>query len=257
MRKLEGLSASPGIVVGPVFRYADEGAVSIPKYEISRDEAEAHWRRFDAALVKSRNELSLLMDGRNKEQNDILEAQLLMLSDPEFIPQVRAELERTLLNIESVLHAKVDAAASMLRSTGDAYLSERAVDIVITSYSIHYTKLYEDAECLFAAGVDAITGGNHSFEKRDFWPLLDANPAVLRPANFPAGVPGRGFGTFEKRGARLTVVNLQGREDMVPLDCPFAGADSILALLGAEGASDSVVIVDFHAESNEERNNFV
>ncbi len=129
MRKLEGLSASPGIVVGPVFRYADEGAVSIPKYEISRDEAEAHWRRFDAALVKSRNELSLLMDGRNKEQNDILEAQLLMLSDPEFIPQVRAELERTLLNIESVLHAKVDAAASMLRSTGDAYLSERAVDI--------------------------------------------------------------------------------------------------------------------------------
>ncbi len=111
----------------------------------------------------------------------------------------------------------------------------------------------EDAECLFAAGVDAITGGNHSFEKRDFWPLLDANPAVLRPANFPAGVPGRGFGTFEKRGARLTVVNLQGREDMVPLDCPFAGADSILALLGAEGASDSVVIVDFHAESNEEK----
>lgn len=116
-------------MVGPVFRYADEGAVSIPKYGISRDEAEAHWRRFDAALVKSRNELSLLMDGRNKEQNDILEAQLLMLSDPEFIPQVRAELERTLFNIESVLHAKVGAAVAMLRSTGDAYLSERAVDI--------------------------------------------------------------------------------------------------------------------------------
>lgn len=129
MRKLEGLSASPGIVIGPVFRYVDEASASIPRYEISEAEANLHWDRFEAALAKSRRELGLLMDGRNKEHNDILEAQLLMLADPEFIPAVRIELFKALVNIESVLQAKTDAAVSMLRSTGDTYLSERAVDI--------------------------------------------------------------------------------------------------------------------------------
>lgn len=108
----------------------------------------------------------------------------------------------------------------------------------------------EDAAIIFAAGADAITGGNHSFEKRDFWPLLDADPRVLRPANFPPeGVPGRGYGTFEKGGLRFVVVNLQGREDMGALDCPFRAADSILASL----PEDAIVLVDFHAESNEEK----
>lgn len=108
----------------------------------------------------------------------------------------------------------------------------------------------EDADLLAAAGANAVTGGNHSFEKRDFWPLLDSNPAVLRPANFPAsGVPGRGFGTYRASGFSFTVVNLQGREDMGALDCPFAAADSILASL----EPDTIVIVDFHAESNEEK----
>ncbi len=129
VRKLEGLSASPGIVVGPVFRYADEAAASIPRYEISPRDADLHWGRFDAALEKSRREIGLLIDGRNKEQSDILEAQLLMLTDPEFIPQVREELYRALVNIESVLQLKVESAAAMLRATGDTYLSERAVDI--------------------------------------------------------------------------------------------------------------------------------
>jgi len=108
----------------------------------------------------------------------------------------------------------------------------------------------EDAESLFAAGADAITGGNHSFEKRDFWPVLDSSPGVLRPANFPAqGVPGKGFGVFEKEGLSFAVVNLQGREDMGALDCPFAAADAILAGFPA----DAMAIVDFHAESNEEK----
>jgi len=129
VRKLEGLSASPGIAVGPVFRYVDEPAASIPRYDIDADEAGRHWDRFDAALEKSRREIGFLMDGRNKEQNDILEAQLLMLADPEFIPQVRSELFKALVNIETVLQRKIDEATALLRSTGDAYLSERAVDI--------------------------------------------------------------------------------------------------------------------------------
>lgn len=74
-------------------------------------------------------EISLLMDDRNKEQSAILEAQLLMLSDPEFIPQIKKSLFYQLINIEAVLDEKVHEAVAILRSTGDTYLSERAVDI--------------------------------------------------------------------------------------------------------------------------------
>ena len=66
--------------MGPVFRYVDEPAASIPRYDIDADEAGRHWDRFDAALEKSRREIGFLMDGRNKEQNDILEAQLLRIT---------------------------------------------------------------------------------------------------------------------------------------------------------------------------------
>jgi len=139
------------------------------------------------------------------------------------------------------------------RSLLPAFLEREAVDFCVVNGENATQGIGlspEDAETLFAAGADAITGGNHSFEKRDFWPLLESNPAVLRPANFPRdGVPGRGHGAFEKNGVSYAVVNLQGREDMGALDCPFAGADSILGALGA----DAIVFVDFHAESNEEK----
>ncbi len=108
----------------------------------------------------------------------------------------------------------------------------------------------EDGEALFRCGADVITGGNHSFEKRDFWPYLDSEIRALRPANFPSeGVPGRGWGIFEKSGFRFAVINLQGREDMGALDCPFRAADGILAGL----PPDVIPLVDFHAESNEEK----
>ncbi|HNY21281.1 MAG TPA: TIGR00282 family metallophosphoesterase [Treponemataceae bacterium] len=118
----------------------------------------------------------------------------------------------------------------------------------------------EDARAIFASGADAITGGNHTFEKRDFWSALDELPGMLRPANFPSGeplegmvaTPGRGFAVFEKDGFRVAVLNLQGREDMVPLDCPFRCADRAIAAFLAE-PEPPVIVVDFHAESSEEK----
>lgn len=129
MRKFEGLSASRGIVVGPVFCLADETPVTISRYPIGANDAEKHWLRFETALVQAKNELCLLRDDGNKEQSQILEAHLMMLSDPEFIPQIKTALFTRLFNIESVLADKVAEAAGMLRATGDTYLSERAVDI--------------------------------------------------------------------------------------------------------------------------------
>ena len=129
MRKLEGLSASRGVASGPVFCLADEETVFIPRYAIAKDEAEAHWKRFEAALEKARGEITLLKGDRNREQAEILEAHLMMLSDPEFIPSIQKTLSATLCNIEAALKDKIDESANVLRSTGDAYLAERAVDI--------------------------------------------------------------------------------------------------------------------------------
>ncbi len=129
VKKLEGLSASRGIVVGPVFCLPEEAPVSVPRYAVIEAELGSHWARFEHALSRSRDEINLLKDDRSREQTEILDAHLMMLSDPEFIPQIRSRLFDSKLNIESILKDKVDEAVLTLRSTGDAYLSERAVDI--------------------------------------------------------------------------------------------------------------------------------
>ena len=99
---------------------------------------------------------------------------------------------------------------------------------------------------LFGAGVDVITSGNHIFDVREFVPALDRDWPVLRPANYPPRVPGRGI---RRRGA-LTVINLMGRVFMpAAVDDPFRAADRLLA--GLEPGSS--VVVDFHAEASSEQ----
>ena len=107
----------------------------------------------------------------------------------------------------------------------------------------------ETLDRILAAGADAVTGGNHIWEKREFWPVLDSDKPMLRPANYPVinAVPGRGMLRLEKNGFSVLVVNLQGREMMTPIDCPFHCFDAI-----TEGEA-GVIIVDFHAESAEEK----
>ncbi|MGE5549830.1 MAG: TIGR00282 family metallophosphoesterase [Bacteroidota bacterium] len=104
---------------------------------------------------------------------------------------------------------------------------------------------------LFDAGVDFITLGNHAFANREVMPLLDTEPRVLRPANYPPGAPGRGQVVFTlKGGLRLGVLNLLGRVFLEPLDDPFALAER--ALPGLREATP-FVIVDFHAEATSEK----
>ena len=82
--------------------------------------------------------------------------------------------------------------------------------------------------------------------------LLAATPLLLRPANYPPGAPGIGSAILEAGGAIWAVLNLQGREGMTPIDCPFRGADAALASIFA-AAPGAIVLVDFHAESVEEK----
>jgi metallophosphoesterase (TIGR00282 family) len=107
------------------------------------------------------------------------------------------------------------------------------------------------AEDLLALGIDVLTGGNHSFDKRDSYDYYNRQPRLLRPANFPTGVPGAGVFTGETRnGIPFAVLNLQGRTHMMPIDDPFRKADEILGRL-----SDNIRVrfVDFHAEVTSEK----
>jgi 2',3'-cyclic-nucleotide 2'-phosphodiesterase len=102
------------------------------------------------------------------------------------------------------------------------------------------------ADDLFMAGVDIISGGNHTFQHRDIYPYLDANPAILRPINYPPGAPGHGVASV----GDLTVINIIGRTFMgADYDDPFRGADAALARV-REG---QFVLVDFHAEATSEK----
>ncbi len=102
------------------------------------------------------------------------------------------------------------------------------------------------AKELFNAGVDVITSGNHIWAQKDIIPYLDSEMPILRPANYPPGVPGRGF--IVHNG--VMVVNLIGRTFIGSFDCPFREMDRILAEVKVR---PPVVIVDFHAEATSEK----
>jgi len=110
----------------------------------------------------------------------------------------------------------------------------------------------EEADKLFSIGVQVITSGNHVWERAGAAELLDSEPRLLRPANYPPGTPGSGLALVESGGARWAILNLQGREGMSPIDCPFRRADELLARVAAESPG-ALVVVDFHAESAEEK----
>jgi metallophosphoesterase (TIGR00282 family) len=118
----------------------------------------------------------------------------------------------------------------------------------------------ESLQRILHAGADVVTSGNHVWEKREFWPFLDSEERLLRPGNYPGDSPGRGWIVLQKAGAVWLVINLQGREHMAAIDCPFRVFDEILdagkkaaAALVPEAAGAPVVLVDFHAESTREK----
>ncbi len=104
------------------------------------------------------------------------------------------------------------------------------------------------ADDLFRAGADAITLGNHAFNKREISGYLDSGRPIVRPANMPPGVPGNGVCTLTKAGVTLSVVNLCGRVFMDGYDDPFQAIDRILAPLQGHH-----VFIDFHAEATSEK----
>jgi metallophosphoesterase (TIGR00282 family) len=107
------------------------------------------------------------------------------------------------------------------------------------------------ADTILSFGVDAMTTGNHVWDKKEVLDYFPRQPKLLRPANFPAGAPGRGSYLGRTRtGEPIGVINLMGRIFMTPLDDPFAVA---LREIEAMRAKTRVLIVDFHAEATSEK----
>lgn len=106
------------------------------------------------------------------------------------------------------------------------------------------------ANDLFTLGVNVITLGNHTFDRKDAELALDSD-RILRPANYPPGVPGCGWGEFAtENGAKVAVINLMGRVYMPLTDCPFRAASVILGKIPGDVKN---IFVDFHAEVTSEK----
>ncbi len=100
------------------------------------------------------------------------------------------------------------------------------------------------------SGVDVITSGNHIWQKHDIYHLLESRNNILRPANYPPKVPGKGAMVIETKGGPLGVINLQGRQSMMAIDCPFRTGRELVEQLRQK---TRMIIVDFHAEQSEEK----
>ncbi len=104
---------------------------------------------------------------------------------------------------------------------------------------------------LFDLGVDVITSGNHIWDKREVYDYLDREERLLRPANYPPGLPGNGAGIFAtSAGIKVGVINLEGRVFMNNLDCPFRAADRLIEELRQQ---TPIIFIDFHAEATSEK----
>ncbi len=108
-----------------------------------------------------------------------------------------------------------------------------------------------DAEAILAAGVDFITLGNHTWNKRDIYQFLDNNPErIIRPANYPGSAPGYGHATVNVNGYRILIINALGQAFMEPIGDPF---DTVELILAREDGSYDFSILDIHAEATSEK----
>ncbi|MGB5917883.1 TIGR00282 family metallophosphoesterase [Arcobacter sp.] len=109
----------------------------------------------------------------------------------------------------------------------------------------------KNANELFKVGVDLITGGNHSFDKKQEMINLVTTQNVLRPANFPEAMPGVGHMVFDVAGEKLAVINLMGNFAMPICDNPFNKATQIMKELEEQNIKN--IFIDFHGEATSEK----
>lgn len=108
----------------------------------------------------------------------------------------------------------------------------------------------EVATELYAAGIDFLTMGNHVWDQRSIMKFIDDEPRLIRPANYPIGAPGKGYGIIRISGQKVGVLNLSGRVFLPPLEDPFSVGIRWVNEISKE---TSIIIVDVHAEATSEK----
>lgn len=135
-----------------------------------------------------------------------------------------------------------------------ALVNEHGIDIVIANCenaAAGFGITRDIIEELYASHIDILTSGNHVWDKKEALEFMDDYETLLRPANYPAAVPGRGSVVYPTpAGDCLGVLNLAGRIFMQPIDCPFMRAKEEIDRLRAR---TKVIIVDMHAEATSEK----
>ena len=103
---------------------------------------------------------------------------------------------------------------------------------------------------LYAGGADIVTSGNHIWDKREVYEVIDTDPYLVRPANYPEGAPGKGWCLYPFKAKNLAVINMSGRAFMPEMDCPFQKIEDVLSEIGDQA---DIKILDFHAETTSEK----
>ncbi len=111
--------------------------------------------------------------------------------------------------------------------------------------------LPSSADHIFHSGADVITGGNHSFRRREVYDRYETDEFLLRPANYPVSAPGHGMCIVDKGRFRAAVISLMGQVYLTPTCCPFELADRLVQQARDEGCR--VILVDIHAEATSEK----
>jgi hypothetical protein len=103
---------------------------------------------------------------------------------------------------------------------------------------------------LYDYGIHFLTMGNHVWDQKEIIKFIDDETKLIRPANYPKGVPGKGYGFVIRNGIKTGIINLSGRVFLPPLENPFTMVNQIINMMAVE---TPVIIVDFHAEATSEK----
>jgi metallophosphoesterase (TIGR00282 family) len=108
----------------------------------------------------------------------------------------------------------------------------------------------ENVDLFFRSGVDVITSGNHIWQDKEVYPLLEKEDTLLRPENYPLGVTGKGHCVVKVKDTAIGIINLEGRVFLSNLRCPFVVGSETVSRMRKEA---KIIIIDFHAEWPEEK----
>ena len=141
----------------------------------------------------------------------------------------------------------------MLKEHLQKIRESEALDFVIVNYenaSHGFGLSMKNCNELFSYGIDVMSGGNHSWDKKDIIPLFETHE-LLRPHNYPEEVSGTGCKVYDVAGEKLAVLNLMGHYGMPYADNAFRCAKKTVEALHEEGVKN--IFIDFHAEATSEK----